>query len=98
MWMIDSILKAAVQDRSKALCTEELGWVVDTTKPGDTGIWETGISVDDKPWVIVEQYSDEAHAIEGHEKWVDLMRENRNRELVDVLLPQWIERLERGDD
>ena len=47
------------------------GTIVDTVKAFDTGLWETGIEVDGKPWVIVEQYPNEAAARTGHQKYVD---------------------------
>jgi hypothetical protein len=99
MWMLESILKAGEQDRSKALRTEENGWIVDTIMAGDTDRWETGIKVDDREWVIVQQYDCEELAKLGHEKWVKLMREDPQRELRDVLFPQWLEKagLKRED-
>jgi len=58
--------------------------VIDTVKPFDTGIWETGISRDGK-WVIVEQYDDRQSAKMGHSGWVMEMKKNPDAELTDVL-------------
>ena len=87
----DSIMKAYKDPESvksswqTSLNTKENGWVVDTVKAFDTGIWETGIDPKSTGnWVIVEQYDSDVHAKEGHEKWVKLMRENPNRTLPDL--------------
>lgn len=60
------------------------GIIVDTVKPLDTGIWETGISRDGEPWVIVTQYPSREDAEKGHGVWVRALKDNRNRELSDI--------------
>jgi len=55
----------------------EGGLIVDTCAVTDSDSpYETGIShplYNDGEWVIVEMYSSEETAIEGHKKWVNLM-------------------------
>ena len=73
------------QDRSNIFRTEESNWIVDTVVPFDTGVWETGISKDSgSKWTIVEQYKNQDEAKKGHEKWVQLMKENSSRKLEDI--------------
>ena len=55
------------------------GTIVDTIKAFDTGLWETGIEVDGKPWVIVEQYPNEAAARTGHQKYVDEVKAGKKK-------------------
>jgi len=80
--------------RKDVFRTEGEGWVVDTCKPPDTNLWETGISRDgEKTWSIVEQYKNRDEAKKGHEKWVKLMRENPNRELPNIDIYENVEGL-----
>ena len=58
--------------------------IVDTCFTSDTGKYETGIQVDDKPWVIVELYKTHADSVLGHTKWYQKMKENPKIKLVDV--------------
>ena len=69
--------------REDALRDEFNNIIVDTCKAPDTGYWETGIRRD--TWIIVEQYDSREEAVEGHKKWVKLMKENPDRELEDCL-------------
>lgn len=50
----------------------------------DTGMPETGIQINNEPWVIVEQYDTPEEAIQGHAKWIKFMKENPNVELIDI--------------
>lgn len=61
-------------------------YTVDTCVGFDTGMWETGIKPQNGDWVIVEQYASRDEAKTGHDKWVQIMRENPNRELKDINL------------
>jgi len=68
--------------------TESDLWIVDTCRCADTGLWETGIlrPKDTGRWVVVEQYETKQEAEQGHNKWVRLMREDPERELIDIEL------------
>ncbi len=62
---------------------------IDTSFPPDTNLWETGIerALLEGIWVIVEQYPDKEHAVEGHKKWVKLMSEYPDFPIKDI--NQW---------
>jgi hypothetical protein len=62
------------------------GIVVDTIMEGfDTGVAETGIMREGVyDWKIVDQYSTEEEAREGHAKWVALMKANPDILLEDI--------------
>jgi len=64
------------------------GIVIDTCKPLDTMVWETGINranVEGK-WVIVSQYENKSKAEKGHKGWVELMKQDPTCELTDINL------------
>lgn len=46
--------------------------IVNTCYTHDTGMYETGIKVDDDEWIIVEYYSHKMPAKEGHQKWCEI--------------------------
>lgn len=78
-------LGGSLEERKDVFRTEENGWVVDTCIGFDTGVWETGIlPKSDGNWFIVSQYENKEEAKKGHEKYVELMRENPNREFKDI--------------
>lgn len=74
--------------RESAL-NEKVGDItIDTVKAFDTEMWETGIermSIEGK-WIIVEQYETKEQAAEGHNKWVELMKEKPKMKLKDINL------------
>lgn len=70
--------------REKALNTEIGDSVVDTVPAFDTGVWETGIAPHGEPWIIVEQYDDEAAARVGHYKWVDAVENDPDQKFKDI--------------
>lgn len=84
----DSILNPSKIQASRrgALTTEFDGITVDTVKPTDTGIWETGIEISGNKWVIVEQYDGADQAKVGHEIWVETMKNDPNKKLKDIYL------------
>jgi len=85
--MKDYALTGQLPDRGKVFRTEDNGWIVDTCIAFDTKTWETGIypaPPNDKHCVIVEQYENQEQAEKGHDKWVQLMREDPSRKLEDI--------------
>ena len=71
---------AGVANSRKDALTDTIGkTIVDTVRPIDTGVWETGIEVDEKPWVIVEQYANETEAIAGHKKYVEEVKAGKKK-------------------
>jgi len=66
--------------------TEVVGDItIDTNIAYDTDEWETGINRSNH-WNIVEQYEDEERAKEGHEKWVNAIKENPDIKLPHLML------------
>jgi len=74
------------ESRKDVLNTKENGWIVDTCCAFDTHVWETGICPSpDTRFLIVEKYHEgKEQAMKGHEKWVQLMRENPQRTLPNI--------------
>lgn len=72
--------------RVDAIRTEltEQGVIIDTCRPPDTGYWETAISQQGKPWVIVCQYSNRDSAKEGHDHWVAALTKDPKQKLYDI--------------
>jgi len=85
----DSVLRNSIlnpsrieDSRKSALTTHIDNIVVDTVKPVDTGVWETGIQRGS--WIIVEQYDDEQQARTGHDAWVEKIKKDPNTPLEDI--------------
>lgn len=70
--------------RSNAFRDEWDDIIVDTVVAYDTNMWETGIMVEGKGWVVVEQYENREEAEKGHAKWVKRMKSNPRYELKDI--------------
>ena len=49
--------------------------IIDTCYCYDTGMYETGISVGDDEWVIVEYYNHFISAKAGHERWCEICKQ-----------------------
>lgn len=72
--------------RKDVFRTEGQGWIVDTVKGFDTGVWETGIEspTTNGNFHIAEQYESRDLAEAGHNKWVKLMQEKPNSEIPNI--------------
>ena len=84
-FMMDSILHPErIKDTRKSALTTHIGEItVDTVKPIDTNMWETGIQREGT-WIIVEQYDDEQQAKVGHDIWVTQITNDPNMTLKDI--------------
>lgn len=71
------------QNRENALNTIIKNITIDTCCAFDTNIWETGINKNNN-WVIVEQYSSEEKAKNGHKQWVKNIIKNPDLKLKDI--------------
>jgi len=75
------------EHRKKAYTTKIGNITIDTVKPSDTLVWETGIRKRGK-WTIVEQYPNKAKAEIGHYKWVESIRTDPKMPLTDIFLAE----------
>lgn len=84
--MCSSMLMGGQGKAGNKFTAEVKGIIIDTCKPLDTKIWETGIlrPVLEGKWVIVSQYHSEAEAQQGHQEWLAYMTEHPDAPLKDI--------------
>lgn len=79
--MNPSLVEAA---RKNALREEFNGVIVDTCIGFDTGLWETGIQIDDAAWIITQQYPNRDKAIIGHQKHIEMLKKDKKAKLPNL--------------
>ena len=70
--------------REDVLRDEFNGVIVDTVAGFDTGLWETGVQIDGGDWIITQQYPNKDKAVIGHQKYVKVLKEDKNTKLPNI--------------